>query len=118
MLPTLFAGPISGQIVQFRDAQLVCERSYDFGGNRYWTLEKRPEIAHGGQLQREAEAVVFAATAADLCKIFVVEMKEPAQLVRRRRRRVATVVLALRGREKKLIGIPVPTLDSRGPFSH
>jgi len=76
MLPPLFARPIGGKIVQLRKAQLVCERSHDFGGSRYWIVEKRPEIAHGTQLQRKTEAVVLATATPDLYKLVVTQMEE------------------------------------------
>ena len=70
------------------------------GISPYRIVEKGPQIAHCGQLQRETEAVMFAATATDLRKIVVVQMEEAAQLVRGRRRRIVSVDFTLRGAEE------------------
>ena len=106
MFPPLLASPISWQSVEIRDAQLVRECLHNLGGNGYRIVEKRPEIAHCRQLQRETEAVVFPATYPDLRKIVIVQIEKAAQLVRAWRRGIASVILMLRGSEK-LIGMPV-----------
>jgi hypothetical protein len=84
MLPTLLASPIDRQTVEVGDAQLARESLHDRGGHRHRVVEKRPEIAHGGELEGETEAVMLAATASDFRQVVVVQVKEAVQLCRRR----------------------------------
>jgi hypothetical protein len=60
--------------------------------HRHGIIEEGTEIADGGELQGETQAVVFAPAAHDLCQIVIIEVVEAGQLVRRRRGRVTAVV--------------------------
>src|ERR1700693_5209096 len=95
VFPTLLAGSISLQIVAVGKTQLARERLQDRRRHRYGIIEEGTEIADGGELQSETQAVVFTPADRDLCQIFIVEVVVAGQLVRRRRGRVTSVVFTL-----------------------
>jgi hypothetical protein len=67
VFPPLLAGAIRLQRVAVDgEAQLACERLHDRRRHRHGILEEGAQVADGGELQGEAQAVVFAPAAHDL----------------------------------------------------
>ena len=114
MFPTLLAGSISLQIVAVGKTQLARERLQDRRRHCYGIIEEGTEIAHGGELQSETQAIGFTPAARDLCQIIIVQVVVAGQIVRRRRRCVTSVFLSRCSEVRKLTGMRVSRRDYSG----
>jgi hypothetical protein len=79
----LLAGPISLQIVGGWQDPVGARASPRPPQAPLRDHRGRSEIADGGELQSETQAVLFTPAARDLCQIIIVEVVVAAQLVRR-----------------------------------
>jgi hypothetical protein len=83
------------------------------GEGTHRIVEKRPEIAHRGELHSETEAVVLAATAFDLCQSVVV-CERIASAPQASVTRVAGIVSTVLGSEEA--NPPLTTICAKSSF--
>jgi hypothetical protein len=84
VVPPLSACTVLRKAIRLRNTQLPSEDRHNSGWGLSQILRKRPEVASGAQLYREAKPVVIAAAKRDEAAVVVVKMEVAGEIFWRR----------------------------------